>query len=255
MPRHNAERRTVVIFDRRGMPPGAILIAVASAKPGLDLDCRGCPNKYSSAATGCWIAVFPSEVQVLFSASINNSGNLECLPAHRHVRLVFKKTLTKFTACRAQTMTEQVRGVALTEVPTTSQRMFVRYLMATFIDLTVLNLFEEYWDHVTVNSFAISILAAILLQVLLKATLVLEHRVAAYFNSKSGATAKFLRFFVAWLILFGSKFVMLGAIDLVFGDSVQFTGPIHGVVAFIVVVVVMLIAEEAIVRIFRRLAA
>ncbi|NIV17257.1 MAG: hypothetical protein GWN47_02360 [Woeseiaceae bacterium] len=152
-------------------------------------------------------------------------------------------------------MTEEIRGVALTEVPTNSQRLFVRYLMATLIDLTVLNLFDEYWQFVTVGSFTISILAAVLLQVLLKATLALEHRVAEYFKSRSGGMAKFLRLFTAWLILFGSKFVMLGAIDIVFGDAVLFTGPLHGVVAFIVVVVVMLIAEEAIARVYRRLAA
>ena len=50
-------------------------------------------------------------------------------------------------------MTEEIKGVALTDVPTSSQRMFVRYLMAILIDLTVLNLFDEYWEHVTVDSF------------------------------------------------------------------------------------------------------
>ena len=151
-------------------------------------------------------------------------------------------------------MTEEIRGVALTEVPTNSQRLFVRYLMAVLIDLTVLNLFVEYWRHVTIDSFSISILAAILLQVLLKATLALEHRVAGFFSTRPGAIAKFLRFFTAWLILFGSKFIMLGAIDFAFGDDVEFAGPVHGLVAFIVVVVVMLAAEETVVRFYRRLA-
>ena len=148
-------------------------------------------------------------------------------------------------------MAEEIRGVALTEIPTNSQRLFVRYLLATLIDLTVLNLFDEYWQHVTVDSFTISILAAVLLQVLLKATLALEHKVAGYFSAKPGALAKFLRFFTAWLILFGSKFVMLGAIDFAFGDDVAFAGPLHGVVAFIIVVVVMLAAEEVAVRLYR----
>ena len=151
-------------------------------------------------------------------------------------------------------MTEEIRGVALTEVPTNSQRLFVRYLMAILIDLTVLNLFDEYWQHVTVNSFTTSIFAAVLLQVLLKATLALEHKVATFFNARSGAMARFLRLFVAWLILFGSKFVMLGAIDFAFGDEVEFAGPVHGVVAFIIVVAVMLAAEETIARFYRRLA-
>jgi hypothetical protein len=151
-------------------------------------------------------------------------------------------------------MSDEIKGIALTNVPTNRQRLFVRYLMATLIDLTVLNLFDEHWQHVTINSFSISILAAVLLQVLLKATLAIEHRVAAHFNAKSGSFAKIMRFFSAWLILFGSKFIMLGAINFAFGDDVLFAGPLHGVVAFIAVVVVMLVAEELITRLYRRLA-
>lgn len=151
-------------------------------------------------------------------------------------------------------MTEEIRGVALTDVPTNSQRVFVRYLMAILIDLTVINLFDEHWEHVSIDSFTISILAAILLQVLLKATLALEHRIALFFNRMSGAFATFLRLFCAWLVLFGSKFVMLGAINFVFGDRVLFTGPLHGVVAFIGVVIAMLASEELILRFYRRLA-
>ena len=150
-------------------------------------------------------------------------------------------------------MTEEVPGIALTEDMNNLQRLFVRYLVAVLIDLTVLNLFDEFWALVTVDPFSVSVLAAILLPVLLRATLVLEHKVAGYFNAKSGGFARFMRFFTAWLILFGSKFVMLGAIDFAFGDDVAFAGPLHGVVAFIVVVMVMLAAEEVAVRIYRRL--
>jgi len=150
-------------------------------------------------------------------------------------------------------MTEEIPGIALTEEINNSQRLFVRYLVAVLIDLTVLNLFDEFWELVTVDPFSVSVLAAILLQVLLKATLVLEHKVAGWFSAKSGSFARFMRFFTAWLILFGSKFAMLGAIDFAFGDDVLFTGPLHGVVSFIIVVMVMLAAEEIAVRIYRRL--
>jgi hypothetical protein len=152
------------------------------------------------------------------------------------------------------TMTQDIPGIALTDIPSNRQRMFVRYLMATLIDLTVLNLFDEYWTHVSIDSFTISILAAILLQVLLKATLAIEHRVAGFFNAKSGGTARLMRFLSAWLILFGSKFIMLGAINFAFGNEVDFGGPLHGVVAFIAVVVAMLVAEEMTTRLYRRLA-
>lgn len=96
-------------------------------------------------------------------------------------------------------------------------------------------------------------LAAVLLQVLLKLTLAIEHRVAAYFEAKPGGLMRFLRFFFAWLLLFGSKFVILEALTLAFGDKVRFDGAFHGIITLIVVIVTMLLAEEAVVRFHRRL--
>jgi hypothetical protein len=144
-------------------------------------------------------------------------------------------------------------GVASAEIPTSRQRLFVRYLLAVLIDLLVLNLFVEHWQHVVVDSFSVSLLVAILLQILLRLTLAVEGRVATVFAGRSGGAWKAARYFSAWLVLFGSKFLMLGAVDLLFGDAVAFSGPLHGVVAFIAVVVVMLLAEELAVRIYRRL--
>ena len=107
---------------------------------------------------------------------------------------------------------------------------------------------------VKVGSFTISILAAVLLQVLLRATIAFEHRVRAYFSSRPGGMAKFLRISSAVLILFVSKFIMLAALDLVFGDQLLFRGPFHGVFAFVAVVVAMLVAEEFTFRFYRRLS-
>lgn len=126
--------------------------------------------------------------------------------------------------------------------------------MALFVDLAVLNLFAEFWSRVTIDAFSTSLVAAILLQVLLQATLALEHTVAHWFDERTGKLWRFLRFFSAWIILFGSKLVMLGAIDRIFGDAVHFAGPMHGVTAFIAVVAAMLLAEELLNRLYRRLA-
>jgi hypothetical protein len=137
--------------------------------------------------------------------------------------------------------------------PSLRQRVFLRYLTATLVDLVVLGLFAQYWEYVTVDSFTIILLAAVLLQVLLKLTIVLEHRVAAFFNARPGGFNKFMRFFGAWVVLFGSKFVILEAVVLAFGDRLRFGGPFHGVVALIVVVVTMLVVEAALVKFYRRL--
>lgn len=143
---------------------------------------------------------------------------------------------------------------ALAEGPSNNQRLFVRYFTGTLIDLVVLNLFAEYWgDRVTISSFTVSLLAAVVLQVLLKGTIAVEHWVAGFFKGKSGGLMTFLRFFFAWLVLFGSKFVILEALSTLFGKNVHFTGAFHGIVPLIIVVVVMLVAEEAVVRLYRRL--
>jgi len=138
--------------------------------------------------------------------------------------------------------------------PSIRQRVFMRYLTATLVDLVVLNLFVEYWGHVEADSFTITLFAAVLLQVLLKLTIVLEHHVAAFFNARPGGFNKFMRFFTAWLILFGSKFAILEALLLAFGDRLGFGGPFHGVVVLIVIVVAMLAAEAALVKLYRSLA-
>ena len=139
------------------------------------------------------------------------------------------------------------------EPPTNRQRLFVRYFTAVLIDLVVLGLFAEYADNVTISSFTTLLLAALLLQVLLKVTVAIEHRVAMYFNARPGGLMKFLRFFFAWLVLFGSKFVILEALTFAFGDDVRFEGAFNGLVTLIVVIVAMIVAEEALVRLYRAL--
>jgi hypothetical protein len=137
--------------------------------------------------------------------------------------------------------------------PSMRQRVFMRYLTATLVDLVVLGLFVEYWEYVVAESFTVILLAAVVLQVLLKLTIVLEHRLAAFFNARPGGFNKFMRFFSAWLVLFGSKFVILEALTFAFSDGLRFGGPFHGIVALIVVVVAMLAVEAALVKFYRRL--
>ena len=113
----------------------------------------------------------------------------------------------------------------------------------------VLNLFDEYSDRVYVSSFTVSLFAAMLLQILLKLTIAAEHYVAAFFKARPGGFMTFMRWFSAWVVLFGSKFVILEALDLAFGESVRFEGRFHGLIVLIVVVVVMLVVEELIVAV------
>ena len=145
---------------------------------------------------------------------------------------------------------------SLSEASTTlnrRQHLFMRYFTAVLVDLVVLNLFDEYWDRVHIESFTISLLTAIVLQVLLQATLKVEHRIALYFRTRPGPYSKILRILASWFVLFASKFIILGILDLAFGDLVLFAGPHHGILAFLVVVFAILIAEQAIIRLYRAL--
>jgi membrane protease YdiL (CAAX protease family) len=139
-------------------------------------------------------------------------------------------------------------------LPSDRQRLFMLFFAGALVDLAVLGLFAEHASKVHVASFTTALLAAALLQILLKLTMVAEHRVLARFKDKTGAAWTGLKFFTAWLILFGSKFVILEALSFVFGDRLRFEGAFHGIVWLIIVVVTMVIVEELIARLYRKLA-
>ena len=77
-----------------------------------------------------------------------------------------------------------------------------------------------------------------------------EYRIANYFKSKEGLSPKIKRGLSTYVILVGSKFIMLEAVNIMFGDKVQFTGPLNGVVAFFAVIFVIIIAETIVGKIY-----
>ena len=145
-------------------------------------------------------------------------------------------------------MSENIKQKIIGE-HTEAQVLYVRYFVAVLVDLIVLNLFEEYWNAIFIKSFTISLFTAILLQVLLKITIKVEHKISIYFNTKS-KSIKILGYVLMYIVLFIAKLSILEAVNLIFGERVQFTGLWNGVVAFLTVVLVMLIIEQIIVRIY-----
>ncbi len=135
------------------------------------------------------------------------------------------------------------------------QLLFLKYTLIVLIDLVVLGLFNQYWDLVFIETFTIAMFTAMLLQFLMQVALKIEHMAADYlFGGKTGTHVKVLRGVSAWAIIFVSKLVILEAISLSFGDSVVFSGPIHGLVSFLTVVIVIIIAEQGVMWIYRSLA-
>jgi hypothetical protein len=134
-------------------------------------------------------------------------------------------------------------------MPSDKQRLFTRFFSGSFVDLIVLGLFADFSGRVYVDSFTTLILAAILLQILLKITVLAEHRILGRLKDRG----KFAKIAVAWIILIGSKFLILGALSLTFGENVHFIGFYHGVIWLIVVAITMLVVEELVARFYRTL--
>jgi hypothetical protein len=129
---------------------------------------------------------------------------------------------------------------------TRAQMRFSSWMKDVLIYIVVLNLFVEYVDAIVIDSFTISIFTAILLKALLDVILGLEHRVADYFQQRTGPVSKVLRVVSTWLILFLSKFVILEVVDVVFGDHVE----LGGFITVLSLVLVMMIAREIVQRIY-----
>lgn len=135
------------------------------------------------------------------------------------------------------------------------QQLFVKYTFFVLVDLMVLNMFNEYWDNVSIECFSISLLAALLLQTLLQLTIAIEHHVANIFKDDPSLKAKIFRALSTWLILFISKLVILTAINLAFGDRILFSGPADGLIVFITVIIAIIIAEQVFLQTYKSLAS
>ena len=132
----------------------------------------------------------------------------------------------------------------------TPQRMFIGYTLAILVDLMVLSLLAEFWSDITVDFFSTALMVAILLQLLLKLSIAGEHKIALYFKSKPGTAPKIYRAVCTYIILVGSKVIMLEAVNLIFGDAITFTGYLNGIVAFFVLIFAILIAEFIVSKIY-----
>ena len=132
---------------------------------------------------------------------------------------------------------------------TRSQHLFLDWMTAILVYTVILNLFVEYSDAFVIDSFTISVLTAIVLKAFLDIILGLEHRVASYFKAREGAFYRLLGIFFTLSILFLSKFVILEAIDIIFGDHVE----ISGFIPLVALIIAMLVADQLLHKIYERL--
>ena len=113
----------------------------------------------------------------------------------------------------------------------------------------VLNLFVEYVDSIVIDSFTVSLLAAVVMKGLIDAIQYLLKSVTDHFRDREGPTARMITIVLAWAILFSSKFAILWIVDIVFEEDVD----LGGFLSVLVLVLVMMVARRASSFVFDRL--
>ena len=93
-----------------------------------------------------------------------------------------------------------------------------------FVYVVVLNLTAEYVPMVITETFTLSLLTAIMLKVTLEAVVWLKDRVKRRFKAAETVPAKVFAGLLLWLLLIGSKFVVLELVALLFAGQVKLGG-------------------------------
>ena len=117
-----------------------------------------------------------------------------------------------------------------------------------FVYVVVLNLFVEYLPQVLSETFTLSVLTAILLKAVLEVVVAGKNRVKARFRAASTPGGKALAGILLWAVLFGSKFLVLEAVDLAFGDRVS----LGGFFSVTLLVLALLLARAGVRRLLQR---
>lgn len=121
--------------------------------------------------------------------------------------------------------------------PVTGDGRVAAAVVDVFVYVVVLNLFVEYLPAVISETFTLSLLTAVLLKAVLEVVVAVKNRLKGRYRRASGAAGKVVAGVLLWLVLVGSKFVVLECVDLVFGDRVSLGGffPVTGLILVLLV--------------------
>ncbi len=130
------------------------------------------------------------------------------------------------------------------------QQVFTELFVGTLIYVVVLGFFRDYTDIVYAKSFSTMFLAAVVLEVLTYFAFLLKKRIVAWLKPKSGALYRALMFFAIWFVMFISKFVFIGVLDLLFSGYIY----IHGFFGILFVVLTVTILHKLATLTFQKLS-
>lgn len=97
-------------------------------------------------------------------------------------------------------------------------------LVDVFVYLVVLGAFIQLFPAVITETFLLALLTAILLKLVLELVLWVKKRIVRRFRTAESAASRVANAVTLLLVLPASKFVVLGLVDLVFGNAVSLGG-------------------------------
>jgi hypothetical protein len=116
-----------------------------------------------------------------------------------------------------------------------------------FVYVVVLNLAVEYVPSVISEGFTLSLLTAVLLKLTLEVVLRLKGLLVARFRAASTRLGKTVASLSLWVVAAGSKFVVLGLVDVAFGGAVS----LGGFVPVTLLIVTLLLARAGVRRLLQ----
>ena len=125
---------------------------------------------------------------------------------------------------------------------------FAAAIVDVFVYVVVLNLFVEYLPQVISETFTLSLLTAVLLKGVLEIVVAAKNWVKARFRAASTPTGTVVAAVMLWAVLFGSKFLVLEVVALVFGDRVS----LGGFFSVTALILALLLSRAAVRRLLRR---
>lgn len=117
-----------------------------------------------------------------------------------------------------------------------------------FVYVVVLNLFVEYFPQVLSETFTLSLLTAALLKGVLEVVVAAKNLVRARLRAASTPSGKVVAAVALWIVLFGSKFLVLEVVALVFGDRVS----LGGFFSVTLLILALLLSRTAVRRLLQR---
>lgn len=122
--------------------------------------------------------------------------------------------------------TDRWPGTGPGEVSGTRARLRIapEHVVDVLVYVVVLGLAIEYLPMVISEGFTLSLLTALLLKLVLEGVLWVKTRVVRRLRAATTIPARIGAALLVWVTAAGSKLVVLGAVDLVFGDAVSLGG-------------------------------